>query len=323
MAPSYPPLPPTLLLISTKSYFPPSRTLAYLRAILSPTSQILPPPHLRSHLLLAFIPDFLTLYPCSELLASHASTISTAYESLQSTTSTPPTPQAASALTAAATGHHASLPPILLGAQDCFWEPHYGAYTGCTVPSALSSLNISIVELGHAERRKFFHETDEQVALKARAASSLGMIPLVCVGELSRPPENGPMSMAVGNAMREIGPQVTSVLEALSKEAPVIIAYEPVWAIGQPEPAGVEYVGAVVGGIRGVVKEVEGKAGRKGETRVVYGGSAGPGLWGQKGLGEKVDGMFLGRFAHEIEGLRGVVGEVVGWLEGKRGRGKG
>lgn len=176
------------------------------------------------------------------------------------------------------------------------------------VPSSLRALGCSIVELGHAERRRRFHETDEITAKKAAAVCACGMIPLVCVGEVSPPSRHGPMSMAVGNALREIRPQITSVLEAVPRDAPVIVAYEPVWAIGAETPAGVEYVGPVVQAIRDVVRNV---AGRTGETRVVYGGSAGPGLWNEGGLKEWVDGMFLGRFAHEIQGVKAVVDEVV------------
>ncbi len=142
------------------------------------------------------------------------------------------------------------------------------------------------------------------------------MVPLVCVGEASAPAKDGPTSMAVGNALREIGPQVTSVLEAVPRDAPVVLAYEPVWAIGAERPAGVEYVGPVVQGIKQVVRSV---SGRTGETKVVYGGSAGPGLWGKGGLGDWVDGMFLGRFAHEISGVKEVVDEV---LETVKLRGK-
>lgn len=143
------------------------------------------------------------------------------------------------------------------------------------------------------------------------------MIPLVCVGEVSAPVKNGPMSMSVGNALREVGPQVRSVLEAVPRDAPLILAYEPVWAIGAERPAGVEYVGPVVQGIREIVKNV---SGRTGETRVVYGGSAGPGLWGKGGLGECVDGMFLGRFAHETSGVKEVVDEVVETIKIREGK---
>ena len=187
------------------------------------------------------------------------------------------------------------------------------------MPQALRELGCSIVELGHAERRRFVREDDEMVAKKAKAVCACGMVPLVCVGEDEKPPKDGPMSMAVGNAMRQLTPQITSVLAAVPSEAPVILAYEPVWAIGASEPAGVDFVGPVVQGIRGVVKDVKR---RTGETRVVYGGSAGPGLWsgkanGGNGLGEWVDGMFLGRFAHEVDGVKKVVDEVVESLEKK------
>lgn len=280
--PTYPSLPPTLLLISTKSYFSPTRTLEYLQSLLTPTNGILPLP---SHILFALIPDHLTIHPCSHLLSQH--------------TSTPhPTP---------------SSWPLHLGAQDCFATPSYGAYTGFTVPSALASLGVTIVELGHAERRRLVGESDETTAAKAAAVTSLGMVPLVCIGELDKPDLQAPMSMAVGTAMRQLAPQITSLLAAVPSNAPVIFAYEPVWAIGAAEPAGVEYVGPVVQAIRAEVGRMEGRAGT---TRVVYGGSAGPGLWsgrktGGEGLGKYVDGMFLGRFAHEIKGVKEVVDEVV------------
>lgn len=288
----HPVLPPTLLLLSLKTYFSPERTLSYLAAILEPSNSIIPPEHLRSQLLFSFIPDFLTIYPCYELLQKRSESLS-------------------------ATAGESSSAGLLLGAQDCFWETDLGPYTGEVSPTALKSLGISIVELGHAERRKFFKETNEQVAAKAAAASSLGMVPLICIGEISVPPKDGPMSMTIGNALREISPQVTSALESLDSEAPAILAYEPVWAIGAPKPAEVGYIGPIVSAIRDVVKGVEQKTGRTGTTRVVYGGSAGPGLWKDKGLGQCVDGMFLGRFAHEIGGLKAVVREVVETIERK------
>ena len=151
-------------------------------------------------------------------------------------------------------------------------------------------------------------ETDETTAKKAAAVCACSMIPLVCVGEISAPPTHGPMSMAVGNALREIGPQVASVLKAVPLDAPVILAYEPVWAIGAARPAGVDYVGPVVKAIRELVRGVRG---RTADTRIVYGGSAGPGLWKDGGLGGWVDGMFLGRFAHEITAVQKVVQEVL------------
>ncbi|EEH35413.2 triosephosphate isomerase [Paracoccidioides lutzii Pb01] len=257
--PEYPLLPKTLLVISLKTYFTPSRTITYLRSLIDPQNEILRPDN-RSQLLLALIPDFLTIYPCSEILQSHFPELQTTEQQYQQQQNNQRQP-----------------PPFLLGAQDCFWKP-LGPYTGEISPSCLKDLNVSLVELGHAERRDIFHETDEQVGRKAAAVSVHGMIPLVCVGEVSWP------GSIMADAVR------TAVVECAV----------------QPVPAGVEHVAGVVEGIRRVVRG----SGREGDIRVLYGGSAGPGLWGKGGLGKAVDGMFLGRFAHEIEGVRKVVREV-------------
>ncbi|KAJ5638940.1 Aldolase-type TIM barrel [Penicillium herquei] len=273
MAPNYPVLPEKLLLISLKMYFTPERTLNYLRGLLAP--EIVKPTN-REKLLLALIPDFLTIWPCSEILKE--------YEAKLAALGIPTTPA-----------------PFLLGAQDCMWEEQ-GAYTGEVSPASIRALGCSIVELGHAERRAIFGETDEQTARKAAATCAQGMLPLVCVGEITAP--GAIASEAVGQAVAECSVLIRAVLEAIPPDAPVIFAYEPVWAIGKPKPAGVEHVAAVVEGIRGVV------GARPGTARILYGGSAGPGLWGAGGLGKAVDGMFLGRFAHEIEGVRKVVTEV-------------
>ncbi|KAL2217922.1 Triosephosphate isomerase [Thermoascus aurantiacus ATCC 26904] len=275
---TYPILPQKLLIISLKMYFTPDRTLNYLRGLLEPKNEIVRPQN-RSKLLLALIPDFLTVYPCAEIIREYESTLPKSDDP-----SSAPLP-----------------PPFLLGAQDCFWE-NLGAYTGEVSPLCLRSVGASIVELGHAERRAIFGETDEQTGRKAAAVCAQGMVPLVCVGEVTPP---GPVaSEAVALAVRQCEVQVRAVLDAIPADAPVIFAYEPVWAIGKPAPAGVDHISAVVDGIRAVIGK------REGDVRVLYGGSAGPGLWGAGGLGKAVDGMFLGRFAHELEGVRKVVREV-------------
>ncbi|EFW15959.1 hypothetical protein D8B26_004252 [Coccidioides posadasii str. Silveira] len=277
--PRFPPLPKTLLIISLKMYFTPSRTIDYIQGLLEPRNDIIRQEN-RSKLLLALIPDFLTIYPCSEAIKEFESNLAAPQDA-----DTPP--------------------PLLLGAQDCFWDS-LGPYTGEISPVCLRDMNVSIVELGHAERRAIFGETDQQVARKAAAAADQGLIPLVCIGEVST---LGPiMSEAIGRAVGECEAQIRPVLEALPRDAPVIFAYEPVWAIGKPQPAGVDHVGAVVSGVRSVIERIDRH--RKGEVRILYGGSAGPGLWGPGGLGKEVDGMFLGRFAHDIEGVRKVVREV-------------
>ncbi|CAL5869677.1 uncharacterized protein PFLUO_LOCUS3907 [Penicillium psychrofluorescens] len=271
---TYPVLPENLLLISLKMYFSPDRTLEYLRGLLDPANEIVHPEN-RERLLLALIPDFLTVYPCAEIIKKYEAQLPA------SATSGPS--------------------PFLLGAQDCMWEAA-GAYTGEVSPASIRALGCSIVELGHAERRAIFGETDDQTARKAAATVAQGMVPLVCVGEVTAP---GPVaSEAVGQAVNECAVLIRAVLAAIPADAPVIFAYEPVWAIGKPKPASVDHVAAVVQGIRTVI------GARPGAARVLYGGSAGPGLWSAGGLGKAVDGMFLGRFAHEIDGVRKVVREV-------------
>jgi triosephosphate isomerase len=189
---------------------------------------------------------------------------------------------------------------VILGAQDTMWEDK-GAYTGEVSPLVLSQAGARIVEIGHAERRAIFGETDEWVAKKAGAAARNGLIPLVCIGEKTH---HNIASAAVGAAVEECRPQVNSVLAAVPDDVEVILAYEPVWAIGAAEPADPDHVVNVTKELRKLA------AGRKGVTRIVYGGSAGPGTFAK--IAEGVDGLFLGRFAHDINNLKKVIEEVGG-----------
>lgn len=174
---------------------------------------------------------------------------------------------------------------IWCGAQDTFHEDT-GAYTGEVSPAVLAEVGCRLVEVGHAERRRLFGETDEITAKKAAATARNGMVPLVCIGEKMR----GEISIS---AVDECRGQVESVLAAVPDDAEVILAYEPVWAIGASQPAEVDYVVEVTSAIR----QLECIQKRSGTTRILYGGSAGPGLF-QK-LKDGVDGLFLGRFAHD------------------------
>ena len=197
----------------------------------------------------------------------------------------------------------ARAPHILLGAQDCHYEDT-GAWTGEVSPAELKEIGCSLVELGHAERRRApFGETDEITAKKARAATRNGLIPLVCIGERS---QSQVVSEGVGLALKEVLPQIHVVLDAVEDENDVIFAYEPVWAIGASKPAGADHVCAVIKECRRAVKE----RGRKGEVRFLYGGSAGPGTW--EGLKPELEGLFLGRFAHSLDNLKAVVKEMLG-----------
>lgn len=190
---------------------------------------------------------------------------------------------------------------VWIGAQNCHWEDS-GAHTGEVSPKMLKQLGCTIVELGHAERRRApFNETDDITANKARAAVRNGLIPLICIGEKSK---STIVSQGVGMALRECVPQVTAVLNAVPDGADLIFAYEPVWAIGAQEPASADHVLTVVGELR---KEISGR-GRSGEVRILYGGSAKPGTW--DALKGGLDGLFLGRFAHDVDAFKKVVEEI-------------
>ncbi|KAK4548143.1 hypothetical protein LTR36_010012 [Oleoguttula mirabilis] len=187
---------------------------------------------------------------------------------------------------------------IQLGAQDTYSEDK-GAFTGEVSPLTLKQAGVNIVEIGHAERRRLFGETDQDVAKKAAAIVRNGMVPLVCIGEKSK---SNIASQAVGLAVSECKPQITAALSQIPDDAEVILAYEPVWAIGAAEPAGADHVVTVTQNLRELV------SGRKGRTRILYGGSAGPGTFDK--LKDGVDGLFLGRFAHDVKNLETVIQEM-------------
>ncbi len=186
---------------------------------------------------------------------------------------------------------------VLLGAQDCSWED-FGAHTGETSASALKQAGCQIVELGHAERRRVFGETDEQVSCKVGAAVRNGLTPLVCVGEKGR---SAVASEAVGLALRECIPQVMAAMAAVPADVEVVLAYAPVWAVGLSEAVSADHVVAVAQQLRNLTTT------RKGVTRILYGGGVGPGRF--RALKDGVDGLILGRLA-DIETLRQVITDV-------------
>lgn len=192
---------------------------------------------------------------------------------------------------------------VWVGAQDAAAEDA-GAFTGEVSPAVLAEVGCRLVELNHAERRRLFGETDETAAAKAAAAARNGLVPLVCVGEVSAGGEGVSVEEAARAAVEECRGQVEGVMSAVPPGAEVVLAYEPVWAIGAAEPAGAEHVKAVAAGIRalGCV------AGREGRTRIVYGGSAGPGTY--LALADELDGLFLGRFGHDPEQFWKTIQEV-------------
>lgn len=183
---------------------------------------------------------------------------------------------------------------VRIGGQDVA-AADSGAYTGEVSAAELAEVGASIAEIGHAERRRLYGETDEVVAAKTRLSLENGLTPLLCIGEVERESADAAASVAVA--------QLGSALDGAEAGA-VIVAYEPVWAIGAPEPAGHDHIRVVAAALREALDEDPAREG----SAVIYGGAAGPGLI--TALGDAVDGVFLGRFAHDPEALLAVLDEA-------------
>jgi len=159
--------------------------------------------------------------------------------------------------------------PIALAAQNIFWEES-GAFTGEIAPDMLKDVGCTHVIIGHSERRQFFNETNETVNKRLKAALKASLVPIVCIGETLTERE-GEKTLAV------IEEQITGGLQNVSPDemAPVIIAYEPVWAIGTGKTATPEQAQEVHHFIRELVARIfSGPIAE--EMRILYGGSVKP-----------------------------------------------
>ena len=176
---------------------------------------------------------------------------------------------------------------ILIGAQNCHWEDK-GAFTGEVAPPMLAKLNVTHVIVGHSERREYFGETDETVNKKAKAVLGNGMTPIVCCGETLEEREGG-------QAEAKVEGQIRLGLNGVTPEhvGSLVIAYEPIWAIGTGRTATSEDAQNMCAHIRRVV-EAEFGAEPAANVRIQYGGSVKPGniaeLMGQP----DVDGALVG-----------------------------
>jgi triosephosphate isomerase len=158
---------------------------------------------------------------------------------------------------------------FLLGAQNVYWEDS-GAFTGEVSAPMLCAVGCTHVIIGHSERRQYFHETDESVAQKIRASLRHGLTPIVCVGESLQERESGrTLAVTEGQvrgALGDLGP---------SDVARLVLAYEPVWAIGTGKVATPEQAQEVHAAIRRTVGGLAGTDVAAG-LRILYGGSAKP-----------------------------------------------
>jgi len=183
---------------------------------------------------------------------------------------------------------------IKLGAQNMHWEV-FGAYTGEVSPIMLKDIGCNYVILGHSERRQYFGETDETVNKKTRIAFSTGLIPIVCVGETLREREKG-------ETLRVMEEQVKTGLSGLTKEEGkgLVVAYEPVWAIGTGKTATPDQAEEVQRFIRKLLAQMFGEENAQ-AIRILYGGSINPDNISALMSCENVDGGLVGGASLNVE----------------------
>jgi triosephosphate isomerase (TIM) len=188
--------------------------------------------------------------------------------------------------------------PILLGAQHCHWEPK-GAFTGELSIPLVAEAGARATLIGHSERRHLFGETDEQVARKLAAVLKAGMIPLVCVGETLAEREGGRTEQVVArqvNALHDrIGP---------SDWSRVVLAYEPVWAIGTGRNATPDDAAQVHELIRFELS----RRGVSGRVTILYGGSVNQGNVLALLARPEIDGVLVGGASLDPDGWAELVG---------------
>ena len=177
--------------------------------------------------------------------------------------------------------------PVALGAQDCHPEDA-GAHTGGVSAAMLAKLNVRYVIVGHSERRSTLAETDELVNVKARAALRHAMTPIVCVGETID-------QRRAGRAQHVVSAQLGGSLTGLDAEtvAGLVIAYEPVWAIGTGETASRSDAQAMCAHIRALIGERWGDSPAQ-SVRIQYGGSVKPSNAAELMAQPDIDGALVG-----------------------------
>lgn len=187
---------------------------------------------------------------------------------------------------------------VKVGAQNMHWED-CGAWTGEISPAMLTDCAIDIVEIGHSERRAHFGETNETVGLKAVAAARHGLIPLICIGETLGQRE-------AGRTEHVLAEQVNAALAPVAEyntKAPVLLAYEPVWAIGDDGiPATSAYADARQFEIINLASDIMGR-----RILCLYGGSVNPDNCEELITCDHINGLFIGRSAWDVDGYLSIL----------------
>lgn len=189
--------------------------------------------------------------------------------------------------------------PIQLGAQNLDWHES-GAFTGEVSAGMLAKLGVRYVIVGHSERRQLFGETDEIVSKKIAAVFDAGMVPILCVGETEDERE-------AGEAEAKVTAQVNSGVSGLGSEkrSALVIAYEPIWAIGTGRTASADDAGAMCALVRSTVRSVDSSAAD--DLRVLYGGSVNPGNIAGLMAKSDIDGGLVGGASLDPDSFASVV----------------
>jgi triosephosphate isomerase len=190
--------------------------------------------------------------------------------------------------------------PIALGAQNVFWEDE-GAYTGEVAGTFLKALNCTYAIIGHSERRKFFGETDETVNKRIVAAFRNALVPIVCCGETDEQREAGETEAVIER-------QLTDGLAGFSSEqiGSLVVAYEPVWAIGTGKAATPEDANETIGFARSILAKVSNDDVAQ-SVRIQYGGSVSAGNIAQLMAQPEIDGALVGGASLEAKSFAMIV----------------
>ncbi|MEG0251878.1 MAG: triose-phosphate isomerase [Christensenellaceae bacterium] len=188
---------------------------------------------------------------------------------------------------------------IALGAQNMHFEQS-GAYTGEVSADMLLALGVEYVIIGHSERREYFAETDETVNKKVKVALEKGLTPIVCVGERLEEQQSGITAEVVRK-------QIKLALLGISKEdvKKVVVAYEPIWAIGTGKTATSDDANQTIKEIRDAIREVFSNAAD--EVRIQYGGSMNPKNASELMAMSDIDGGLIGGASLKAEDFSKVV----------------
>ena len=189
---------------------------------------------------------------------------------------------------------------VSLAAQNMHCE-NKGAFTGEIAPGMLTDVGCTYVLLGHSERRKYFHETDEYINLKVKKALAVGLKPILCVGETEEERVKGVTQLVVDK-------QLKKALSDVEKIDNVVIAYEPVWAIGTGKIATSIQAEEVHKFIRGILKELYGDVSK--EIRILYGGSVTKDNIGELIGMENIDGALVGGASLKPDAFLGIIQQI-------------